>query len=364
MYDQKWFRAGLWVLLAFAIIWVGSQIEFIFRPLVVIVQTLFVPLLAAGVLFFLLRPPVQFLVSRKVPRALAILLLYLLIAGFATIAALTVGPLVRGQFAQLIEALPGFIELAIAKTYELLRSEAFASFLATSNIDPDALAEQASGYVMTVVDVVSRNLSNIVGFIANVFMIVLVVPFILFYFLKDGEKMFEGLIGLLPKRRQSEGRELLLELDRTIGLFIQGQMTVAVSVGVMLLIGFEIIGLNYAVLLAFFAMITNVIPYLGAFLAAAPALIVGLADSPQMALKVLLVTVIAQQIEGNLLSPWIMGKGLNIHPLTIILLLLVVGTLIGPVGLLFAIPGYAVLKIVAVYAMRWMRKGPEDPIDA
>jgi predicted PurR-regulated permease PerM len=354
------FRIGGLVLLAFTIIWVGSQIPFIFQPLVVAFRTLIAPFLIAGVLFFLLRPPVQFLAKRKVPKSLAILLLYLIVAGALTLIGISVGPMIRTQFAQLVEGLPEFVERAVAKGYELAQSELFAIWMERLNVDPAGIAENVSGFAMSLADVVTSNLTNVLGVVADVFLLVAIVPFILYFLLKDGDKMFEGAIKLLPATRRADGRKLLLEMDRTIGFFIRGQMTVAVCVGLLLLVGFQIIGLRYAVLLAFIAMVTNVIPYLGAFLSAAPAVLVGLAQSPDMALKVLIVTIVAQQLEGNLLSPWIMGKGLDIHPLTIILLLLVVSALFGPIGLLFAIPGYAVSKVVAVHVYRFLRKRSED----
>ncbi len=347
-------------MLLFTIIWVGSQIDFVFQPFVIAFRTLVLPLLIAGVLFFLLRPPVQFLVKRKVPKSLAILLLYLIAAGALTVIGLSVGPMIKIQFAQLIAGLPGFVERAVDKVTELAQSDWLALWMDRFNLDPDGIAANVSGYAMTLVDLVSSNLTSVLGVVADVFLLIVIVPFVLYFLLKDGDKMFEGAIKLLPKARQADGRKLLLEMDKTIGFFIRGQMTVAACVGLLLLVGFQIIGLRYAVLLAFLAMVTNVIPYLGAFLSAAPAVLVGLAQSPDMALKVLIVTVVAQQLEGNLLSPWIMGKGLNIHPLTIILLLLVVGSLFGPIGLLFAIPGYAVSKVVAVHVYRFLRQRSED----
>ncbi|MNP41731.1 AI-2 transport protein TqsA [compost metagenome] len=181
------------------------------------------------------------------------------------------------------------------------------------------------------------------------------VPFILFYFLKDGDKMLQGFLRLIPQKRREQVRLMQEDLDRTIGLFIRGQFTVALCVGIMLWVGYQIIGLKFAIILALISMVTNVIPYIGAFLAAVPAVLVGLAQSPSLAIKVLIVTIIAQQLEGNLLSPWIVGKGLNIHPLTIILLLLAAGAFMGPLGLLFAVPVYAVLRVMLTHLFRWKK---------
>ncbi|NOU91781.1 AI-2E family transporter [Paenibacillus sp. LMG 31456] len=360
MPNSKLFRLGYGILLIFLIIWVGDNIEFIFQPLLLIIQTLFTPLLIAGILFYLLRPLLNILIKRKVPISLSILLIYFVIVFVVIILIIIVGPMIKVQFTSLINDLPMIIENAVAKGYELAKRDWFAQFIHSFNLDPEKISQNAAAYSIKLLNLVASNLSSFIGFITNLFILVVMIPFILYYFLKDGHKMLEGLLKILPHKSLSDSRKLFSEMDRTISLYIRGQIMVAVCVGVLMLIGFKIIGLNYAILLALFAMVTNVIPYLGAFLAAVPALLVGLTISPGMVIKVLVVTLIAQQIEGNLITPLIIRKGLDIHPLTIILLLFVIGTIVGPIGLLFAVPGYAICKVVIVYIYRFIRLRNEE----
>lgn len=356
MPNHKLFRAGLWLLLGFLLIWVGSQINYVFlSPLITIIQTLLTPIVIAGLLFFLLRSPVRMLTARKVPKVLAILAVYLVLIGIVTLLMVTIGPKIQAQFGQLTASLPGFIQSAVTGSYELIQSERFASLLSSSNINIDELAARASEVGMSVLNFTSSYLSRFLGVVVNFVLVLVMVPFILFYFLKDGDRIHEGFIRLVPLNRREQLRRLLEDLDKTIGLFIRGQFTVALCVGILLWIGYSIIGLKFAIILALISMVTNVIPYLGAILAAVPAVLVGLAQSPALAVKVLIVTVIAQQLEGNLLSPLIVGKGLNIHPLTIILLLLAAGSFMGPLGLLFAVPVYAVLKIILTHLLEWKK---------
>lgn len=101
----------------------------------------------------------------------------------------------------------------------------------------------------------------------------------------------------------------------------------------MLLIGYLIIGLDYSLILALIGMATNVIPFLGPYLAVTPALLVAWIQDPQMIIWVALVMLIAQQIESNLISPNVMGKALDIHPLTVITLILAAGNIAGIWGL-------------------------------
>lgn len=138
---------------------------------------------------------------------------------------------------------------------------------------------------------------------------------------------------------------------------------VSFCIGVMLFIGYLIIDLDYSMLLAIFSMLTNVIPFIGPILAITPALIIACIDSPMMVVKVLIVMMIVQQIEGHIISPQVMGKKLEIHPLTIISLLLAAGRIGGVLGLIIAVPVYAVIKVIAHHSYRLWKLRKEKSIE-
>ncbi|TNJ64103.1 AI-2E family transporter [Paenibacillus hemerocallicola] len=349
MPQSKFFRIGYGILLVFLIVWVGMKISFVFYPLKVLVQTLFSPILISGVLFYLFRPLVNLLVGKRVPKSLAILIIYLGFALLVTIIVIFVAPVLKRQFTELINSLPVLLQTAVNKGQEFAESELFTRFIDSFDVDFNQLSAKVSDYLVVGLNLLSSNFKTVIGFVANVFFLIVTVPFILFYLLRDGDKIRDGILKLLPNTRKESIRDILTKMDETVSLYIRGQIIVAFVVGVLCLVGYLIVGVDYAFLLALAAMITNVIPYVGAFLAAVPAILVALVDSPFMVLKVIIVAVIAQQIEGNLISPQIMGKQLEIHPLTILLLLLVVGSLVGPLGMLLAVPVYAVAKIIIVH---------------
>lgn len=116
----------------------------------------------------------------------------------------------------------------------------------------------------------------------------------------------------------------------------------------MLLIGYLIIGLDYAFLLALIGVVTNVIPFLGPYIAVTPAIIIALFQDPIMAVYVAIIMLIAQQIEGNLITPNVMGNALSVHPLTVITLILAAGNIAGIWGVILAIPFYAVVKTIVI----------------
>lgn len=118
------------------------------------------------------------------------------------------------------------------------------------------------------------------------------------------------------------------------------------AIGVLAFIGYLIIGMPYALLLALFLAITDIIPYIGPIIGIAPAVLIALTVSPALLIKVVIVNIIVQQCEGNLLSPQIMGRTLKLHPMAIVAALLIGGELAGLVGLILAVPVLAVLKVV------------------
>lgn len=126
-------------------------------------------------------------------------------------------------------------------------------------------------------------------------------------------------------------------------------MIISFSVGTMLLIGYLIVGLDYALTLAIFALFMNVIPYLGPWLSAIPAVLIGFFQDPMTGVWTAVVMIVVQQIEGNLIEPNVMGKVLNVHPLTVVVIMIAAGATIGFIGFILAVPMYAVTKATVTH---------------
>ena len=114
-------------------------------------------------------------------------------------------------------------------------------------------------------------------------------------------------------------------------------------------LGFKVLNLEYAILLGVFCGIFNVIPYIGPYLGALPAVIVGLGQNPKLVIGIIIVVLIVQQIDGNILTPKVQGKGLNLHPLSILITIAIFGNLFGIAGMVFSIPILAILKTTFVF---------------
>src|SRR5699024_6910385 len=134
----------------------------------------------------------------------------------------------------------------------------------------------------------------------------------------DGERFKRFCLKLLPPKYRGEVDQILHNMDVQVGSYIQGQIIVASCIGILLYIGYLIIGLDYAITLAIIAAVTSVVPYLCPMIAITPAIILAIVDSPVMLLKLGIVWAAVQFLEGNFVSPYFMGKTTQVHPLTII----------------------------------------------
>lgn len=343
---ERWFRFGVGMIMLLIIIWLLYEDSFIFTPLVIFVKTLFLPFLIAGVLFYLTRPLTQLLERVHVPRKIAILFIFLIIAGILALAVNLLLPIVQTQFNRLVHNVPKMISTI---------QDAIAYWQRNQDSIPDFVNQAVRNAGDKLQGIFSAAGSSIGGFLTNTISTLfslIVVPFILFYLLDDREKFVPSFLRFFPKSREAEIRSVLGDMDRALASYIQGQLIVSSCVGVILLIGYFIIGLDYALLLALFGMVMDVIPFLGAFISVIPALIAAWFQDPIMMVYVAIVMIVAHQFESNLISPQVMGRVLRIHPLTIILLILVGGKLAGVVGMILIIPSYAVIKVIVQHSYK------------
>jgi predicted PurR-regulated permease PerM len=350
MWDSKMFKAGIAVLLFFLIIYVGSQITFIFYPFVVAFEALFFSFLISGLLFYLTFPFVDLLHRYKLPRPVAILLIYLLAVGLLVLLGVTVGPVLEGEFIRLAENIPDTLEEA-QKLLVSLEGTIFARLFQLDAINIDNIADSIAGSISRSLAQLATSLDALLGFISRILMTIIIVPFLFYYMLKEkGNAPVSGLVKrFAPPDYVEEINKTLGEMNKLLGSYVQGLAIVCFCVGILAYIGFLIIGLEYAMILSVFIMITNIVPFLGPFIGAIPVLIVGLLASPLMMLQVGIVIFIVQQMESLLISPQVLGRKLNLSPLAIILVVLIAGRLGGLLGIVLAVPIFTMLKIISTH---------------
>ncbi|MCA9724702.1 MAG: AI-2E family transporter, partial [Kurthia sp.] len=288
-----------------------TKVSFIFEPIIVFVHTVLLPVVLAVIAFYLLRPVLKLLMKWRIHRVWAILIIYVALAGLITLLVTLVVPFLREQFMNLITEFPQYFVQFLDTIQKFVESSKVAAILDKYDLRLDQAinntTKEISDYVKDGAGQLGKGLAtSITGFLTTLTGIVLAlvtVPFILFYLLKDGEKLPRAFMKLLPPSLRGGTEHVLKNADHQISSYIQGQIIVSFCIGTMVTIGFLIIGLDYAVPLGFLAMITSVVPYLGPIIAITPAAIIAIVTAPVMLLKLAVVWTIVQLIEGKFISP-------------------------------------------------------------
>ncbi|MDT2805837.1 AI-2E family transporter [Vagococcus lutrae] len=343
---------SLELLIIASLIFVSTKIDFVFQPFFTFFSTLFSPILIAGFLYYMLNPLVELLQEKaKLSKNLSVAAVLLFFIGmFIFFVSLIIPNLIK-QMGQLIQNLPQFIKAVEDWTGQLFSHPLVKDLDVQSYLDKMDLSLGA--IVRKVINGVSSGLGSFVGVFANVTIVAVTVPFMLFYMLKDGDRLVPMIEKYLPAQSKDEILMLLHKMSQTISKYISGQAIECTFVAVGTMIGYKIIGVEYAFLFGIIAGITNMIPYVGPYLGLAPALFVTLFSGHEKALLhaalACVVVLIVQQIDGNIIYPNVIGKSLDIHPLTIIIILLVAGNIAGLLGMILGVPFYAVCKTVFIH---------------
>ncbi|KGE18041.1 AI-2E family transporter [Paenibacillus wynnii] len=342
MLQHKYFRTSFAIITFLLILYLGSKVMFIFTPLTAIIQLLLVPMMLSGFMYYLMRPLVSFMEKRKLNRSLSILLLYVVMIGLFVLFWALVWPTLREQIQNFIDNTPKLVQGLQDQFNTLQKSPLFSRFFPGES----DMASRLSGYLNNAINWVTNSMSNLIGVVSSIVVVIATLPIILYYMLKDGYKLSPIVQSLIPKKYRKEGQETLKDIDSALSSFIVTRVLLNVILGVILYIGFLLIGLPYSLLLAVISVPLNFIPYIGSLLAAIPVVIVAFIESPTLAIWSVVIVVVAQQIQDNVLSPIIYGKSLDVHPLTTVLLVLVGGDFYGLIGVLIALPVYMIAKII------------------
>lgn len=353
MPKTKWFRFLMYVLVIFAIINLAVRVPFVFYPIGVAFSTLMPIIIIGGILFYIFRPLVK-LLSRKMPRVVAILIIFAAFLGLLVGFSLWVGPMIFRQMQALVENFPSIVREVQNQSNRALSSD-WWSYIQEQEFLPDLNPDAIAGNFRNTLTGIGSNILSFTGVLISALTSLVVVPFVLFFLLKDGDRLPASFLRLLPQDSREEGAKILHDMDENLSAYIQGQAIVSLFVGVLSFIAYLILDVDYAIILALVATFTNVIPFLGPVIGATPAVIVAFFQDPILALWVLIAIVIIQQVESNLISPNVMGKKLSVHPVTIIFLLYIGGNLAGLVGMILVIPTYAVGKAIVQNLYRLVR---------
>ncbi|RRK09971.1 AI-2E family transporter [Lactiplantibacillus garii] len=341
------------ILIVATLIWVCTNIGFLFHPIGVFLSVVFMPIVISGFLFYMLNPLVKALTrvhykKFRISRTGAVAIVFVLLFGLLAWGAVSLIPRLITQVTQLIYNLPSIAtEMQKAATKMISNSHVLQKVDITSYMKQFNV--EISKYAQNFLSSLSTSIVTVITTITSVTIMAITIPVVLFYMLKDSEKFIPAISRFLPRKQRPEIIGLIQKMGDTISSYISGQVIECLFVGTFTAIGYMLIGQPYGLLLAVVAGLANIIPYLGPYIGIAPSLIVAFTVSPMQVVYVVIVVIIVQQVDGNLIYPNIIGRTLKIHPLTIIILLLAAGNIAGILGMILAIPFYAVVRTVVIY---------------
>ena len=319
------------VLIILGIIICGFWIISFFPDLVL---TLIISMLSA----FILRPLVSFLEFQfGFRRLLSVSIVFLVVGGSIIIMSVLCIPLAFERMQALYDGFKNF-------PFDQKLNEAAISL--TANIpfaDPQTVTQKVHELVQSGLQGLSGLLASAAGFLVNL----AIVPFITFFILSEGDAAIKKLIERVPNKYFEMILNVLNKIYKELVGYLRGWILDSVIVGVLNIIGFYLIGVNYAILLGIIAGISNLIPYVGPFFGVIPALLISLSQCGdfRQAFPILAVTLVFVQLLDNIIiQPLCFSQTVDMHPVTVIFVLIIGNSLMGIAGMLFAIPIATILK--------------------
>jgi len=332
--------------------WGWLAIALIVGGLLYLLSPILAPFLFAAILAYILDPLVERFTGRYVPRTLAVLVVMVGVLALVVALALVVLPLFAKELRLLAERMPSFIGWLNQRVAPLAES-----YLGVAvQFDVETVRALASELVVENQDLVGRLLGSLkIGGLALLafFVNLLLVPVVLFYLLRDWNALLARVDGLIPRHLHEKARKMLGEVDAVLAEFLRGQLTVILVMSLYYVLALWLAGLQFALPIGLITGILVFVPYVGALLGFALGTIAALMqyDGLWSLVWVWVAFGVGQSLEGMVVTPWLVGDRIGLHPVAVIFALLAFGQLFGFFGILLALPASAALLV----ALRHLR---------
>lgn len=329
-----------WTILRVLLILAGIGFLYIIRDVLALV-------IVALFLAALIHPAARALARFKIPKGVTVIALYLTMFGIAALAVgLLLPPLIE-QSSSLLGSL-GKSWNALSGSVHALQ-DISVKYGLSDNVQ--AGVQSLEGQVTHAATGLFSTLTDLFGGLVGL-IVVLVMTYYMVVQEEEARNLFRDFI---PEKYHTIGTTIIVRVEEKIGKWLLGQLSLCLIIGLMYYVGLMIVGINSALVLAFFGGFTEFIPYLGPILGAIPAVIFALSDSPIKALFALGVIIIIQQFEGHIIVPKVMQKAVGINPLVSIIALIVGGKLFGFIGILLAIPTATTVSVILTELYRYSK---------
>ncbi len=303
-------------------------------------------LVIAWLISVILNPLVDYLESIGFNRTLAILtIMAIILGGIIALIAGIIPALIKA-----VESISATLQSDLIKNLTIQLEQFFQEKFNNPDLARDLItkAEQIGSQLLVKVAGFLKNAGSYVAFVG-------IVPIITFFMIKDKRLFKRALIAQVPNRYFELFLNVLQKVDSQVTKYIQGQAIDALIVGLLSVIGLFIINLvfdnpvPYFVIIGMIAGVANLIPYLGPYVGAVPAIILTVLNNPAnvgyIIFWIIVVFILVQLIDNNLVSPMVVSKSVNMHPITVVIAVVIGGNIAGVFGMLFAVPFWGIIKV-------------------
>ena len=324
-------------------------------------QGILTPFVLAAVIAYFLDPLATRLARLGVRRSLAAALLVFLLMALALVAGLLLYPVILSQIGILVQRLPAYVAGVAALLQEgLLRlEEAFGPEMMDERLR--ALAINQAGAMLSWLGTAATRLIGGGFALFQVFTLVVVVPVVAFYLLRDWQAMLGRIESWLPRRNAAVLRQLARDTDRVLSAWLRGQLLCCVALGVFYAVALQLVGLELGLTIGLMSGLLTFIPYVGSLtgFVSAVLLAMGQFGTWNEVMLVVGIFIVGQTIEGYVIYPYLLGDRVELHAVWVIFALFAGGVAFGFLGVLLAVPMAAALGVVARY---WLRRYLESPL--
>ncbi|ABE04686.1 AI-2E family transporter [Rickettsia bellii] len=306
------------------------------------------PFFIAFIISYLLQPAIEFVASKfKLSNKISSIVVYLIFLSIFFTALTLLVPVIYGQVSTFVNNIPKYKDYFQTEILPPIMTKIYA-------VEPniaDKIRDSLSNFInsiFTILGSLANNFWHYTLITINIFVLFLLIPIILFYFLRDWTRIIENMKSLLPLKSRHKILGILSSINSLLAAYIRGQLNICLLLSIYYSISFSIIGIDLALLLGILTGFLVIIPFIGTFISCFLTLTIGYLTfgATTQLFYIMVVYIIGNICESYILTPKIIGDKIGLHPLWIIFSIFACGSLFGFIGIFFAIPIAGVTKIL------------------
>lgn len=308
------------------------------------VRTLTLSILIAAMLAYFLNPLVKSVKNKlKISDTLAILTVFLIVILIFLILGFTVFPKTVSDVKNLIMKFPEYYKQTLESINEFLgQYEVFKNINLDNNFIADNLSKIYNKQKANAANLILSSAKNVMSFIFSL----VLTPIFTFYFLKDKDDIREKLKKMIPRQKNDRLMKLFSKMHQDMTKYIIGKIKMAIFVGFATFIMLLVLGVEFSFVIGIITCVADIVPYVGPLMGLVPAFVFAFIESPIKALWIFVLYLLIQWIENNIVGPKILSEETGFHPIVVLFLLIVGGSLFGFLGMVLSVPIALVIKTV------------------